>query len=176
MIYPSHWHAGEYSVSSPVDQPYDIVKQSMLDFNRMMIGTNCQVVPWLQNFSWPKTYSASDVAAQIKAVKDVGINSWFLWNDSSKVGIGAPGLLAGDKADNKPGTVMYSINKPGNKSEGSTDAAKAKLVFEAYEAWIEAGHEGQFHNPLDDAGNPTSAPTSAATSEASTEPSATSTP
>jgi hypothetical protein len=176
MIYPSHWHAGEYSVSSPVDQPYDIVKQSMMDFNRMMIGTKCQIVPWLQNFSWPKTYSASDVAAQIKAVKDVGINSWFLWNDSSKVGIGAPALQAGDKADNKPGTIMYSINKPGNKSEGSTDADKAKMVFDAYKAWIEAGHEGQFHNPLDENGNPTSAPTSAATSEASTEPSATSTP
>ncbi len=178
MIYPSHWNKGEYSVASPMDQPYDIVKQSMMDFNRFMIGTNCAVVPWLQNFSWPKTYSASDVAAQIKAVKDTGINSWYLWNDSSKVGIGAPGLLPGDAADNKPGAVMYSINKPGNKSEGSTDVEKARKVFEAYQAWLEGGREGTFKNPLDE---DTSADATATTKpedddEASAEPTSTSTP
>jgi hypothetical protein len=175
MIYPSHWHAGEYSVKSPVDQPYDIVKQSMLDFNRMMIGTKCQVVPWLQNFSWPKTYSAGDVAAQIKAVKDTGINSWFLWNDSSKVGIGAPALQSGDKANNVPGTIMYSINKPGNHSDGSTDEAKADKVFDAYEAWIASGHAGTFKNPLDEDTSATAAPTTAS-DEPTSAPSATSTP
>jgi hypothetical protein len=171
MIYPSHWNKGEYSVASPIDQPYDIVKRSLMDFNRFMIGTNCTIVPWLQNFSWPSTYTASDVAAQIKAAKDVGINSWFLWNDSSKVGIGAPGLLAGDAANNKPGELMYSISKPGNNSEGTTDVEKAKLVVDAYLAWREAGAEGSFINPLDEDGNPTAAETSAP----SPEPSATAT-
>jgi hypothetical protein len=173
MIYPSHWHAGEYSVKSPVDQPYDIVKQSMMDFNRMMIGTKCQVVPWLQNFSWPKTYTAGDVAAQIKAVKDTGINSFYLWNDSSKVGIGAPALVSGDKANNVPGTLLYSINKPGNHSDGSTDEAKADKVFEAYEAWLAAGHEGTFKNPLDEDTSASAAPTSDSSTPA---PSATATP
>jgi hypothetical protein len=179
MIYPSHWNKGEYSVASPVDQPYDIVKQSMMDFNRMMIGTKCQVVPWLQNFSWPKTYSASDVAAQIKAVKDTGINSWFLWNDSSKVGIGAPALIAGDKANNGPGEVVYSINKPGNKSEGSTDLEKATKVFEAYQAWIEGGREGTFKNPLDEDTSASAAPTTKPEdddADASAQPTSTSTP
>ena len=64
----------------------------------MVIGTDCLIVPWLQNFSWPKTYSSGDVAAQIKAAKDVGLNSWYLWNDSSKVGIGAPGLESRDSS------------------------------------------------------------------------------
>lgn len=179
MIYPSHWNKGEYSVASPVNQPYDIVKQSMMDFNRFMIGTNCQVVPWLQNFSWPSTYTASDVAAQIKAVKDTGINSWFLWNDSSKVGIGAPGLLAGDAADNKPGNVVYSINKPGNKSEGSTDIEQATKVFEAYQAWIEGGREGTFKNPLDEDTSASAVPATKPEdddADASAEPSSTSTP
>jgi hypothetical protein len=178
MIYPSHWHAGEYSVKSPVDEPYAIVKQSMMDFNRMMIGTKCQVVPWLQNFSWPKTYTADDVAAQIKAVKDTGVNSWYLWNDSSKVGIGAPALHPGDKADNVPGTLMYSINKPGNHSDGSTDETKADKVFEAYLAWIAAGHPGTFKNPLDEDSSATAAPTSDSTSDstASPAPSASATP
>jgi hypothetical protein len=178
MIYPSHWHAGEYSVKSPVDQPYDIVKQSMMDFNRMMIGTKCQVIPWLQNFSWPKTYTAGDVADQIKAVKDTGVNSFYLWNDSSKVGIGAPALQPGDRANNVPGTLLYSINKPGNHSDGSTDIEKAKKVFEAYQAWIAAGHTGTFKNPLDE---DTSADATATTkpedgTDATPEPTSTSTP
>ncbi|MBA3742457.1 putative glycoside hydrolase [Sporichthya sp.] len=170
MIYPSHWNKGEYSVASPIDQPYDIVKRSLMDFNRLVIGTNCEIVPWIQNFSWPTPYTASDVAAQIKAAKDVGINSWFLWNDSSKVGIGAPGLLAGDPADNAPGEKIYSINKPGNNSDGTTDVEKAKMVIEAYQAWLADGRKGTFVNPLD---APSSAPTSASTS--TPEPSATAT-
>ena len=174
MIYPSHWNSGEYSVASPIDQPYDIVKRSLMDFNRFMIGTNCAIVPWLQNFSWPSTYTASDVAAQIKAAKDVGINSWYLWNDSSKVGIGAPGLLAGDPANNKPGELWYSISKPGNNSEGTTDVEKAKLVVDAYMAWREAGAEGSFVNPLDEDGNPTASQTTETTEPSSSpEPSAT---
>ena len=174
MIYPSHWNSGEYSVASPIDQPYDIVKRSLMDFNRLIIGTNSAIVPWLQNFSWPSTYTAADVAAQIKAAKDVGINSWFLWNDSSKVGIGAPGLLPGDPADNKPGELWYSISKPGNNSEGTTDVEKAKLVVDAYLAWRDAGAEGSFVNPLDEDGNPTSTGGSASTT--SPEPSASATP
>lgn len=178
MIYPSHWNKGEYSVASPIDQPYDIVKRSLMDFNRFMIGTKCSVVPWLQNFSWPSAYTAADVAAQIKAAKDVGINSWYLWNDSSKVGIGAPGLLAGDAADNKPGEIWYSIAKPGNNSEGTTDVEKAKLVLDAYMAWREAGAKGSFVNPLDEDGNPTGAASSepSSASEETPEPSASATP
>jgi hypothetical protein len=180
MIYPSHWNKGEYSVGSPVDQPYDIVKQSLMDFNRMVIGTDCLVVPWLQNFSWPKTYTASDVAAQIKAAKDVGLNSWYLWNDSSKVGIGAPALEARDSSGNAPGTLVYSLSKPGNRSDGSTDLAKAKIVFEAYQAWIASGRSTPWKSPLDENGNPvstgttaTAEPSASATTPEATTPAAT---
>ncbi|MGQ0623182.1 MAG: putative glycoside hydrolase [Sporichthyaceae bacterium] len=165
MIYPSHWNSGEYSVSSPIDQPYDIVKRSLMDFNRMVLGTDCAIVPWLQNFSYPTPYTASDVGAQIKASRDVGINSFYLWHASSKVGLGAPALLAGDPADNVPGQIVYSINKPGNFSEGTTDIEKAKLVFDAYQAWSAAGREGTFVNPLD---APSPAPTASATPASTT--------
>jgi len=30
------------------------------------------------DFSWPIPYSSSDVAAQIKAAKDVGLNGFYL--------------------------------------------------------------------------------------------------
>jgi hypothetical protein len=171
MTYPSHWGKGEYSVASPVNQPYDIVKRSLMDFNRLMIGTDCMVIPWIQNFSWPIPYSASDVGAQIRAAKDVGINSFYLWNDSSKVGLGAPALEARDASTDANGELVYSINKPGNNSEGTKDLEKAKSVFDAYQAWIAGGKTGVFHNPLDGGtASATSAPTSAPTPAATTKP------
>jgi hypothetical protein len=165
MIYPSHWGKGEYSVASPVNQPYEIVKRSLMDFNRLVLGTNCAVEPWIQNFSWPIPYSAADVGAQIRAAKDVGINSFYLWNDSSKVGLGAPALEPHDAAADAPGKMMYSVSKPGNASEGTTDAAKAKKFIDAYLAWVNGGRAGQFVDPL---GPTPAAPTSSTSSAAST--------
>jgi hypothetical protein len=180
MTYPSHWGPGEYSVSSPVHQPYEIVKRSLMDFNRQVLGTNCRIVPWIQNFSWPIAYSASDVGAQIKAAKDVGINSFYLWNDSSKVGLGAPALIAHDASEDAPGTLKYSINKPGNASDGTTDEAKAKAFIDAYRAWVDGGKQGTFVSPLDPAASASSAPTSSSSSESSSSstasPAPTSTP
>jgi hypothetical protein len=160
MVYPSHWHSGEYSVSSPVNQPYEIVKRSLMDFNRLVIGTSARIIPWLQNFSWPIPYSASDVAAQIRAAKDDGINSFYLWNDSSKVGLGAPALEARDASTDAPGELMYSVNVPGNASDGTTDMAKAKAFIDAYLAWVNGGKQGRFVDPLRPSESPSATPTS----------------
>jgi hypothetical protein len=167
MIYPSHWGKGEYSVSSPVNQPYEIVKRSLMDFNRLVLGTDCEITPWIQNFSWPIPYSASDVAAQIKAAKDVGLNSFYLWNDSSKVGLGAPALIAHDASGDAPGTIMYSINKPGNASDGTTDKDKAKQFIDAWLAYVAGGRQGTFQDPLRPSTSASSAPTSSSTSSTS---------
>jgi hypothetical protein len=172
MIYPSHWGPGEYSVSSPVHQPYEIVKRSLMDFNRQVLGTDCRVVPWIQNFSWPIPYSADDVAAQIRAAKDVGLNSFYLWNDSSKVGLGAPALVAHDASGDAPGTLMYSINKPGNASDGTTDEAKAKAYIDAYRAWVAGGKQGIFNDPL----NPSASGSTSATTAPTSTPAAAATP
>jgi hypothetical protein len=175
MVYPSHWGKGEYSVASPVNQPYEIVKRSLMDFNRLVLGTNCVIVPWLQNFSWPIAYSSSDVGAQIRAAKDVGLNSFYLWNDSSKVGLGAPALVAHDAAGDMPGTLVYSINKPGNASDGTTDKEKAKTYIDAWLAYLAGGRQGTFQDPLrpSSTGSSTSAPTSAPTSESTPTPTST---
>ncbi len=167
MIYPSHWGKGEYSVASPVNQPYDIVKRSLMDFNRLVIGTKCQIIPWIQNFSWPIPYSAADVGAQIRAAKDVGINSFYLWNDSSKVGLGAPALEARDASTDAPGELVYSINKPGNTSDGTKDMAKAKTFIDAWTAYVDGGRQGTFANPLEAVTAPATASTPAPSPTAS---------
>ena len=35
MLYPSHWGRGEYGVEHPEAQPYDIIRQSLADFQRV---------------------------------------------------------------------------------------------------------------------------------------------
>ena len=170
MSYPSHWGKGEYSVDSPVNQPYDIVKRNLMDFNRLVLGTDCMIIPWIQNFSWPIPYSADDVGAQIRAAKDVGINSFFLWNDSSKVGLGAPALQARDASTDAPGELVYSVNKPGNSSEGTKDLEKAKSFIDAWQAYVDGGRQGTFVNPLEAITAPATASTPAPTASPSPTP------
>jgi hypothetical protein len=163
MIYPSHWARGEYSVTHPNGQPYDIIKRSLMDFNRMALSTNPNVaiVPWIQAFSYTAPdYTPYHVKEQIRAAKDVGINSWYLWHSGSKYSIiAAPGLEARDASGNTPGATVYSINRPGNNSEGTTDKAKATQYITAFLAWVDGGRQGTFQDPL----NPSPAPTSAST-------------
>jgi len=40
--------------------------------------------PWLQDFNYKRTYTKDDVLAQIKALNDLGINEYLIWNPSSK--------------------------------------------------------------------------------------------
>lgn len=80
MVYPSHWGSGEYGLSSPESQPYEIVRASLADYKRAVRGTGARVVPWLQDFSLGVEYGPAEVRAQIKAARDVGLNEWLLWD------------------------------------------------------------------------------------------------
>jgi hypothetical protein len=146
MVYPSHWGPGEYSVASPNSMPYDIVNRSMKDFNRQVLGTNAVIIPWLQDFSLGVRYGEKEVRDQIRAAKDAGINSWLLWNASAKYTEEA--LDAKDKSSDAPGELIYSINKPGNNSEGTKNAEEAKAFIDAYNAFKDAGRRSEFVWPL----------------------------
>ncbi len=80
MVYPSHWGRGEYGVSHPEAQPYDITSESLQDFQRVLEGTNTAIVPWLQDFTIRVPYGADEVQAQIDAASDIGISNWLLWD------------------------------------------------------------------------------------------------
>ncbi|WP_235948328.1 putative glycoside hydrolase [Nocardia terrae] len=82
MLYPSHWHAGEYDVANPNSQPYDIVFRSLQDFRARTQGTAAQIIPWLQDFSLGVAYGDTQVQAQIDATHDAGYTGFFLWNPS----------------------------------------------------------------------------------------------
>src|SRR5262249_5555419 len=72
MVSPSHWAPGEYNVSYPNAEPYQIVRRSLLDFQKDARGTGARVVPWLQDFSLGVTYGPKQVCDQVHAAKSDG--------------------------------------------------------------------------------------------------------
>ena len=80
LVYPSHWGAGEYNVSNPNAQPFDIVRRSLFDFQRDVAGTPARLVPWLQDFSLGVAYGPAQVRAQIAAARRNGIDEFLLWD------------------------------------------------------------------------------------------------
>jgi len=81
MLYPSHWGPGMYRVDSPINQPYDIIKKSLSDFQRVAQGTGVRFVPWLQDFTLQGVvYGEHEVREQIRAAKELGVEGFLLWN------------------------------------------------------------------------------------------------
>ena len=81
MVYPSHWGPGMYRVENPVRQPYDIVKKSVADFQRIGESTGVRFMPWLQDFTIGGVhYGEHEVREQIRAVRELGIERFILWN------------------------------------------------------------------------------------------------
>ncbi|CAN5427670.1 hypothetical protein BH11ARM1_BH11ARM1_13380 [soil metagenome] len=82
MVYPSHFAKGEYGIKDPNSSPYAIVKKSLTDYKERVPKKT--VRPWLQDFSLGVTYGPVQVAAQIKAARELGYNEYLLWNAGNK--------------------------------------------------------------------------------------------
>jgi hypothetical protein len=80
MVYPSHYRSGEYNLPDPNAAPGTTVSDALHDFRAKMHGDRARLVPWLQDFSLGRTYSASDVQAQIAAARAYGAAGFMLWN------------------------------------------------------------------------------------------------
>jgi len=82
MVYPSHFHKGEYGIADPNRSPYAIIVKSLGDCKKRL--PNKIVRPWLQDFSLGYPYGVKEVQAQIKAAHDVGYDDYLLWNARSR--------------------------------------------------------------------------------------------
>lgn len=89
MLYPSHWVPGEYGVTNPNKQPYDIIKATLADFQAKTAGTGVALVPWLQDFSLGHPYGPAEVRAQMDAAASLGVADWLLWNAGATYTVGA---------------------------------------------------------------------------------------
>jgi hypothetical protein len=80
MTYPSHYRPGEYNLPNPDDAPGATVTDSLRDFRAKLAGGKALLVPWLQDFSLGRTYSLSDVQAQVEAARLHETGGFMLWN------------------------------------------------------------------------------------------------
>jgi len=86
MAYPSHYHPGTYGLPDPNAAPYETVWNSMNRAIERSPGIPLEKHrPWIQDFSLGGiTYGAKEVAAQVRALKDLGIESFMLWDPSCR--------------------------------------------------------------------------------------------
>nr|WP_238357388.1 putative glycoside hydrolase [Cohnella zeiphila] len=94
MIYPSHYGAGWFGQKDPDKAPYATIKGAMADTRKKLdpLGGKQPIIrPWIQDFtaSWLGKshyipYGAAEVDAQIKALKESGVNEFLLWNAGNK--------------------------------------------------------------------------------------------
>ena len=80
MTYPSHYTPGEYNLPDPNAAPGATVMASLRDFRSKLEGRKALLVPWLQDFSLGRTYTAADVAAQIASARAMETGGFMLWN------------------------------------------------------------------------------------------------
>jgi hypothetical protein len=80
MDYPSHWNPGEYGVPDPYVGAYEIVKRSLVDWKKQVVGTGCVVVPWLQDENFRGVYDVPKVKQQINGTRANGIQGWLMWS------------------------------------------------------------------------------------------------
>ena len=91
MVYPSHFGSGEYELDDPNSNPGATVAYALRDFNRELAATaNVRIIPWLQDFSWRRTYTLADIQAQIDSARRAKSGGYLLWNAA---GIYTPGAL-----------------------------------------------------------------------------------
>lgn len=97
MIYPSHFPKQWNGIVDTNKNPYQTIYQSTKQgLARMipLVGTSTaqtMMRPWLQDFSlYGVVYNAPEVKAQIKALDDLGVKSFLLWNASNRY---TPGVL-----------------------------------------------------------------------------------
>ncbi|MEK3935368.1 putative glycoside hydrolase [Sporosarcina sp. FSL W7-1349] len=92
MIYPSHW-TSYFGIAKPDTEPYRLVTEYAKVENEVLSKLEDPPVsrPWLQDFtaSWLgtgnyKRYGKAEVEAQIKALKENGIDEFLLWNAGNR--------------------------------------------------------------------------------------------
>lgn len=96
MMYPSHYGPGLFGFKVPDANPYGTIAASISDAieRDKNVDTPAALRPWIQDFTarWVRgyiPYQDAEVRAQIKALKDNGVDEYILWNASNRYHWGA---------------------------------------------------------------------------------------
>lgn len=88
MVYPSHYSTGWFGLKVPDAAPYETIFGAMTDTHTKLeeIKEVKPIIrPWIQDFTanWVEgyiPYGVKEVEAQIRALRDTGIEEFLLWN------------------------------------------------------------------------------------------------
>jgi len=84
MVYPSGYHKGIPGYRNPVENPYQVVHESVRLIRKRAAHTVVRVRPWLQDFKDyafdKRIFGVAEIKAQIKGADDAGAAGWMLWN------------------------------------------------------------------------------------------------
>lgn len=91
MAYPSHYDMGTYGIDNPNAHPYETVKASLAKALERAPGVPIEKHrPWIQDFSlYGVEYGPNEVMAQVKALRELGIENFMLWDPANKYSRGA---------------------------------------------------------------------------------------
>ncbi|CAM4208986.1 putative glycoside hydrolase [Paenibacillus macerans] len=94
MIYPSHYSTGWFNAKDPDKAPYQTIKGAIKDTQDKLapLGEEQPIVrPWIQDFtaSWLGKghyikYGKHEVEEQIRALRDMNVDEYLLWNASNR--------------------------------------------------------------------------------------------
>ncbi len=99
MFYPSHYGEGNFGFEVPDAHPYEVMYRATEDAikRNSNIETPAKIRPWIQSFTagWVEghiSYTIDRVNDQIRALKELGIDEYMLWNSGNKYNIDGIGV------------------------------------------------------------------------------------
>jgi len=93
MVYPSGYQMGIPGFRNPVQNPYEVVRESVRLIQLRGSHTRVRVRPWIQDFRDyafdRRIFGVTEIRAQIKGADDAGAVGWMLWNPRNDYTAGA---------------------------------------------------------------------------------------
>lgn len=92
MIYPSHYPPNYNGFKNPAEHPYEIVTIAMkkgIERAGALGMTPAKFRPWIQDFDLGAKYTESMVRDQIKALQELGITSYMVWDPGNSYTVAA---------------------------------------------------------------------------------------
>ena len=93
MVYPSGYQMGIPGFRNPVQNPYEVVRESVRLIQQRGSHTRVRVRPWIQDFRDyafdRRIFGVTEIRAQIKGADDAGAVGWMLWNPRNDYTAGA---------------------------------------------------------------------------------------
>lgn len=87
MVYPSHYPPTWGGFANPAADPYEVITQALSGAVQKTHDAGydiSKIRTWIQDFNHGAVYTPDMVLDQIRASRNLGIDSWMIWNPSNR--------------------------------------------------------------------------------------------